>query len=449
MATTIVPPKDAQDTQACWALLERIAASPQLRRANRLQELLYYLGKLSLNEHCESIHEQTIGVGVFGRSEGYDTAADNIVRTSISELRKRIQAYFDSEGRHEPLIMEIPRWNYVLAFRDRQIAEVIEPAAAEGVSRPAPPEETVPQSSPAPALAPWMPHALTGAAVLILLLFAACLVLWGRYRSAFQQYSALRRSLYSWQYDPAVAELWNGILNARPDTDIVLADASFGLLQDINRKSFSLDEYLDRSYTEQIQSPPLSPDLRSVLGRITSWNLGSQDEFMLARRILALDPAENNLRLYSARNYMPALSKRDSLILIGGRLSNPWQDLFERQSNFALNFAPDGTITVTNRAPQASEQKTYLQSESAQYCVVSYLPNPSHNGVVLLIQGTGAEATEAAGDFLLSGDQLSTFKKMLHVNRLPYFEVLLRVSSVPGTPLTTSIEAYRGYPNLQ
>jgi hypothetical protein len=146
---------------------------------------------------------------------------------------------------------------------------------------------------------------------------------------------------------------------------------------------------------------------------------------------------------------MPALTKRDNLILIGGRLSNPWQDLFELHSNFVLNFAPDGSITVTNRKPGPNEQAAYVQTTSSQYCVVSYLPNPDHTGVVLLIQGTDAEATEAAGDFLLSGDKLAAFKTSMKVTRIPYFEVLLRVSSVPGTPLSTSIEAYRAYTGLR
>jgi hypothetical protein len=62
--------------------------------------------------------------------------------------------------------------------------------------------------------------------------------------------------------------------------------------------------------------------------------------------------------------------------------------------------------------------------------------------------GTNAEATEAAGDFLLSEDQLSNFKKKLQLNKLPFFEVLLKVSSVRGSPLTETIEAYRTYANL-
>jgi hypothetical protein len=144
---------------------------------------------------------------------------------------------------------------------------------------------------------------------------------------------------------------------------------------------------------------------------------------------------------------MPALTKRDSVILIGGSLSNPWQELFGLHSNFAVDFDPNGAITVTNRSPAPNEAASYVQTASAQYCVISYRPNTEHSGIVLLIQGTDAEATEAAGDFLLSGDKLAAFKKTLRVSQLPYFEVLLRVSSVPGTPLTTSIEAYRAYPH--
>jgi hypothetical protein len=37
---------------------------------------------------------------------------------------------------------------------------------------------------------------------------------------------------------------------------------------------------------------------------------------------------------------------------------------------------------------------------------------------------------------------------MLHVTTLPYFELLLKTSWVKGTPISTTIEAYRTYPNL-
>jgi hypothetical protein len=37
---------------------------------------------------------------------------------------------------------------------------------------------------------------------------------------------------------------------------------------------------------------------------------------------------------------------------------------------------------------------------------------------------------------------------MLHINKLPYFEVLLKTTHLIGTPLDAKILAYPTYPNL-
>lgn len=434
--------KESPPGDACWALLARVAGSGQLRRASRLQELLFYLGRCSLKEGCEQIHEHRVGVDVFNRPEAYDTSVDNIVRTSVSELRKRIDAYFASEGLAEPLVMEIPRWSYIPVFRYRQSDS--EGTAAE-LQAAVPVESRVQETSQGQPGIFLSRRSLIAASVavgaMIVLLAAGCFLFWNGYRS-------LQHSLYPWQSEPAVADLWTRILVARPDTDVVLADASFGLLQDLGEKRFPFDEYLNRSYIAQLQGQKLSPEMLNAVNRIGMWNLGSQDEFQLAQRIMSLDPLGRNMHLYSARNYMPNLTTRDNVVLIGGSLSNPWDDLFESQMNFVTSFASDGSIAVANRAPAGNEQPIYEQTPSVEYCVVAFLPNPDHNGVVLLIEGTNAEATEAAGDFLLSEYQLSNFEKMLHVSHLPYFEVLLKVSSVPGTPLSSSLQAYRAYPEL-
>lgn len=441
MAGFTVPVREVLDAEECWALLERITASSHLRRATRLQALLQYLGRRSLKDHLDTLHEQMVGVEVFGRPEGYDTSVDNIVRTNVSELRKRIDAYFNAEGAGETLIMEIPRWNYVTVFKYRPVAPQI-PSISSFLSEP-PVHDVAEATSQALQVSRqhrWMAMALLAAGLTMI-------VLAGSYISLWMQYGSLHRSLYAWQYEPSVSALWTDILSASSDTDVVLADASFGLLQDFNKKNFPLDDYLNRSYISELQSQNPSPEMQTLLSRVVRWNLGSQDEFKLAHRILSLDPLGKRIRLYNARDYMPDLTNHDNVILIGGRISNPWDDLFEGRMNFTVKFDNDGSIAVVNRTPAAGEQSVYTQSSSVQYCVVGYLPNPSHNGQVLLIEGTGAEATEAAGNFLLSENQLSSFKKTLHVERLPYFEVLLKVSSVQGTPLTSTVEAYRVSPN--
>ena len=86
------------DRDACWGLLERLAASPQLKRSVRLQELLFYIGKRYLKDGCERVHEQEIGSQVFKRPDSYDTSFDNIVRTNVSDLRKRIENILPCRG---------------------------------------------------------------------------------------------------------------------------------------------------------------------------------------------------------------------------------------------------------------------------------------------------------------------------------------------------------------
>jgi len=437
-AESAVRLNDLPDAQACWALLERVAASAQLRRSARLQELLFYIGKRYLKDGCDKVHEQEIGAKVFKRPESYDTSFDNIVRTNVSDLRKRIEAYFHSEGVREPLIVEIPRGGYTPVFRQRTAETDL--ASEVAVETPALATDSTVVASHAreAATRSWLVAALVVSAVLVMALAAASIFLWSQLRS-------IRHSMFAWQYEPSVAALWSGILGANPDTDIVVSDTSIGMVQALSQRTFSLDQYLSHSYVDELQSEKLSPDMQTALNRIMDWNLSSPDEFMLARRILALDPSGNKIHLYNARNYMPDLIKRDNVILIGAQRSNPWDQLFDTRLNFIPEF---DNRRIVDRVPAAGEQPVYPTSDSVGYCVVAYLPKLDQSGVVLLIEGTNAEATEAAGDFLLSEDQLSNFKRMLHVTRLPYFQVLLKVSSVRGTPFTATVQAYRTAPNL-
>jgi hypothetical protein len=437
-AKSVPPTRELPDSEACWALLERIASSSPLKRAARLQELLFYIGKRSLQDGCDRVHEQEIGSNVFGRPASYDTSVDNIVRTNVSDLRKRIESYFNSEGSHEDLVMEIPRGSYIPVFQYRAENDeppIEGPAEVTAITAPGLLQAEMPDARVNPR---WMPAALALAGALILVLAVACLYFWREYRT-------LQRPLYAWQSKPTVSELWSRFLDANPNTDIVMSDTGIGLAEALSHKAFSLNDYLSRSYISQLQSADMSPDMRAAVNRVLAWNLANPDEFTLARRLLALDPLGKNIHVYNARNYMPDLIEHDNVILIGARKSNPWDELFDGRMNFITEF---DSPRVINRAPIQGEQATYLPTDADGYCIVGYMPNPDHSSVVMLIEGTNAEATEAAGDFLLSEEQLSRFKKLLHVNELPYFQVLLKVSAVRGTPFSAAIEAYRVYPSL-
>jgi hypothetical protein len=166
---------------------------------------------------------------------------------------------------------------------------------------------------------------------------------------------------------------------------------------------------------------------------------------------MMLDPFGRQIRLFSSREYTPALLKQDNVILIGPRLANPWNGPFEGRMNFTVhtnfNFEASSN-SIANRAPAAGERAVYDLSSEVGYCVVAYLPILDGKGRVLLIEATNPEANEAGGEFLLSEDQMSSFRKKIDAVKFPYFEVLLKVSSFRDTPVKATIEAYRTYPNM-
>ena len=416
---------EGPDRAECLGQVDRLLRSPLLQGSEALCKLLQYLAHHTLNSPADHLKEYQIGTEVLGRAADFDPQTDSSVRMQVGRLRTKLIEYYNSAGVHDPILVDIPKGRYTLSF-ERRVDVPRQEAAREVVVHP--PASASPQRR-------WM---LAGLIVLAIV----CTALWIQNR-------AMRREFYPWQYKPSVAQFWSGILDARPDTDIVMADSSFSLVQLITKKSFSFEDYRNRSYISQLQTQDdLSPDMRSALNLIASKNLESSSDVRLAQRILTLDPLGKRIHLYYAREYLPALIKQNNVILIGSPIANPWDELFESRLTFTATLDYGAPTFITDRAPAAGEQSTYIPTGSVGYCTVAYLPNSDQNGSVLLIEGTGSEATEAAGDFLLSEDQLSNFQKMLHVTKLPYFEVLLKASQVKGTPLSTTLVAYRTYPNL-
>ncbi len=438
--------EDVLSADVCWSLLERIASSSQMKKAGRLRSLLLYVGRRSLKDGCLEIHEKEIGIEVFGRQEIYDTSVDNIVRSNVSDLRKRIDGYFRSEGLSEPVIMEIPRGSYVPVFRVRHAEPVL--AAELPISVLA----SAPNDPEAPATTATHSEARGGMPMrwVIVVLSIACATLSIRCVSLWILNRELMQTFNPWRYEPSVASFWSGFVDAPKETDIVLPDTSFRLLQTMTKQSFSLQDYLTRNYLKELDERQSSPQMHLVVQALSSRNLGTQSELDLAQSLLALDPSGKKLRLYHARDYLPDLLKTDNVILVGSQFGNPWDQLFQSHLNFIAKddfSSPDPSVSIINRAPEAGEQPIYKPSGSLAYCTVAYLPNPEADGKVLLIGGVGTGSLDAARDLLFSNSQLSSFRKLLHVEKLPYFEVLIRVLIVKGTPVNETMLAYRVYAN--
>lgn len=422
------------------ALIERVAASSQFARSARLRDFLLYVGGQSLKDGCPEIHEQEIGTKVFGRSASYDRSQDNIVRVNATELRKRIDLYFSTEGAHETLVLEIPRGGYKPIFRRRL------PAASGPVHLPEEPTPTPVSLFTVPLSAARNPRLnplvfLLGASSLALAILCAVL---------FQQNHAMQRSLSPWDSKPAVGAFWTDFLGTRKQTDIVLPDDAVSVIEDIIHRPIPLGEYIDRSYMRQIQASEISQDRKVDLDQISFHNLITFGGVRAAQQMMTQIPASSSPNLTLARYYEADAFKRNNVILLGGKKANPWVYLFDEQLNFSTDYNHEiGRAFIANRNPKPGELAEYVAPRDPGsmfgYSVIDYLPNPSHTGNVIILAGTDSDATDAAADFLASEDQLSKFRNTLHVKKLPYFEILLKTSRLSGTSLNAQLLSYRTF----
>ncbi len=424
-----------------WALVERIAASAQLKRSARLRDLLLYIGRRQLKDGLSHIHEQQIGIDVFGRSDSYDTNLDNIVRANVSELRKRIKAYFETEGRDELLQVEIPRGGYVLVFSRHEIG-----VRSTETSAPAQRPEAAALADA--HLASSTTHIsvrtlLWVCGVLMIALLGTVAGLWIQNRDLRGSLDETKRAIYPWRYQPTVASFWSQFVDSSIETDVVVPDALFSQMQYYSRTSIPLKDYIDRSYLNHVEMQRIDPSSRAFLVSVIPLNFVTLNAVTIAQNILDLDPLHRKMHLYYSREFLPNFIDRDNVILLGDPRSDPWMQLVENRLNFTLDRDEGHLGPIVNHEPLAGELSSYQQNDSVGYCVIAYLPNPGHSGKFLLIQGTSPAATEAAEFFLMSETQLSAFMKKLHATTLPYFEVLLKTSQVTGTPLTAAVEAYR------
>jgi hypothetical protein len=420
-------------------LIDRVAASAQFRRSARLRDFLLYVGGQSLKEGRPEIHEQEIGTKVFGRSPSYDRSQDNIVRVNATELRKRIELYFATEGGHETLVLEIPRGGYKPIFRRRVPGTPLLPEMATET-------ETVLETSDATPMPPRSRPSLIWVGLCVMLAIACAVLL--------VQNLTFRSASTGWAGRPTVELFWKDFAKGQTDIDIVLPDASVTLSEEITHHRMSMNDFLDHNFINQAEQTSLSPDRVRDLQGIFGHTLVMLGDFLAAQQILALTPMLPSLRLQQARSYTTDAIKQNSFILIGGRKANPWMGLFDGQMNFSLDFDTERAESlshVTNRHPRPEEQAVYTPRMDANafagYSVIAYLPNPSGTGNVITLAGTDSEATRVAAEFLTSETSMAKFRSTLKVKKFPHFEVLLKTSRLSGTSFNAEMVAYRAYPD--
>jgi len=106
------------------AQIERILNSETLRNSEALRRLLRYLADMSLSGEADQLKEYTVGIDALGKPATYDPRHDSVVRIQVGRLRQKLGEYYRSEGKDEPILIDLPKGGYRFRWEPRpQAAE--------------------------------------------------------------------------------------------------------------------------------------------------------------------------------------------------------------------------------------------------------------------------------------------------------------------------------------
>jgi hypothetical protein len=106
----------AIDRDGILQQLERVLSSSVFRRAERSTALLRFIVEQTLQGHADRLKEYTLGAEGLGRGDSFDPRSDPVVRAEASRLRARLEQYYETSGRDDPISIALPKGSYVPQF---------------------------------------------------------------------------------------------------------------------------------------------------------------------------------------------------------------------------------------------------------------------------------------------------------------------------------------------
>jgi len=99
-----------------FAQVERLEASQSFAGSERLLQFMRFIVAETLKGNASTLKEAVIGNVIYRRDPPYDPRIDSTVRVEARRLRRKLEDYYLSEGRGDPIRILLPTGSYVPDF---------------------------------------------------------------------------------------------------------------------------------------------------------------------------------------------------------------------------------------------------------------------------------------------------------------------------------------------
>ncbi len=456
-----------QDLLALRQHLKKICSGPAFKSRHRSSQFLNYIVEQSIAGKFDSLKERLIGVELFGRNPSYDTGEDSIVRTTASDVRRRLQQHYGSNGTSCNFRLSLPLGSYIpeITLLDSGDAGLFEEAAAPALA--ASPDSIfveqrpnfalLPESLPGNSAVPPNPSdsspagqnknhwRLFGSLLAAALAVAALGIAWNH---------TIRVTTPPLRVLP-----WSAFFDSTHPTHLITSDQSLVALQDIAAKEITLSDYANHNYLPELSN--LSPEETAYFRRVLAAGSSTANvDLSIVASISALAQANNRAIDVRAARYIGISDLRtdDNFILLGSPRANPWSSLFRDELDFRFEFDKNTQQTILlNAHPGPHESPTYIPTANGSvtgqsFAIIALVQNPNQNGHILLVAGTTGVGTEAAGRMVTDPTRLSNALHECGIRPdgpLKHFELLLRLSAMAGSPINSEVAACHILPDAK
>jgi hypothetical protein len=398
--------------------IDRLVNSHTLHGSESLCKLLRYLAEHAIRKPGVALKEYQIATEVFGRPTEFDPQLDSLVRVQAGRLRSKIAEYYASEGAEDPILVELPKGTYALAFHPATLSStnlvrgIHELDAEKGASQARRSSRVV----------------LSLASLLVFSLVVIAWLLAGKITSN-------RSSSADEIAPPAFRVFWHAFVSGPDAPWVIFSNGAFTGrpetgLRYYDPKRDSKDAILDH-YTG-VGEVLAVYDLDQVFAQL-------QRGIRVKRgSLFTLDDAQNNNLIFVGS---PAenLSLRD--------IPSTHQFIFQRSPSGPRK----GDLAIVNVQPRPDEPKQFFASPSGtplteDYAIVGLVPGMNSARSVLILAGTTTIGTQAAAEFVCRQDSLQQLLLRLSVSdngQMKPFEAVLRVKIARGVPIGTELVALR------
>jgi len=378
------------------------------------------LAKHALEHPGTPIKEYQIATEVFGRSDDFDPQLDSMVRVQAGRLRGKLAEYYGANGAEDPVIVDLPKGTYVVAFHHRVNAAKPHLNNAEA---------NAPAATSTKGGRKWV------AAVLSLgfLLGLATLTIFGLLWSRNSAQAGLARES---EVAPAAFRVfWNGFVSGHEEPWVIFSNAEFvgrpetGMrYYDSTRDkgSFILDHYTGVGEVLAVH------ELDRVFGVL-------HRQIRLKRgNLFSLDDAKNNNLIFVGSPF-------ENLTLL--EIPGTQEFIFRRMTSGSRKDEE----AIVNIHPQPGEAKEYLPSPrnaslTEDYAVIGLVRGINPSQAVLILAGTTTIGTQAAVEYVCRQSSVEELLLRLPVSQtgqLKPFEAVIRVKVTRGVPVGTELVALR------